>query len=122
VRLLIADDNAAVRKIIRELCQSLAEDVEECDNGQRALEAFSRLRADIVLMDMRMPQMDGLEATRAILKLDANAKVLIVTEYDDDLLRAEAFRAGAIGYETKENLLLLPEAVRALALKPNIGT
>jgi len=113
------DDNAAVRKIIRELCQPLTEDVEECANGQRALEAFSRLRADIVLMDLRMPQMDGLEATRALLKQDSSAKVLIITEYDDDMLRAEAFRAGAIGYETKENLLRLPEVVRALFLKPS---
>jgi DNA-binding NarL/FixJ family response regulator len=77
----------------------------EAGDGAEALEAYRTHRPDWVLMDFRMREVNGLEATREIKAAFPEARVLIVTNYDDAELRASALEAGACGYVLKDNLL-----------------
>ena len=114
-RLLIADDHRLVRAGLRAQLEGEADlaVVDEAENGQEALELSRRHAPDLVLMDIRMPVMDGLEATRAIKQELPEVSVLIVTTHESQEYLLEALRAGAAGYvlkeATKQELL---EAVR----------
>jgi DNA-binding NarL/FixJ family response regulator len=102
IRVLLADDQALIRAGFRVLIDS-APDLEvvgEAANGREALELARGTRADVVLMDIRMPEVDGLEATRRISADEdlAGVKVLILTTFEIDDYVAEAIRAGASGF------------------------
>jgi DNA-binding NarL/FixJ family response regulator len=112
---LIVEDNAGVRRLLRSALAELAEDIWECCDGADALAAYAAHQPEVVLMDIRMQRMDGLAATKQILLFDSSAKVLIVTDYDDDAVRNAAQEAGACGYALKLNLLDLAQQVRSLA-------
>jgi len=120
IRVLLADDQALLRGTFRMLFDSTddMETVGEASNGQEALELARAHRPDVVLMDIRMPEMDGLEATRLISESEdlTGTKVLILTTFEDDEHVAEALRAGASGFLGKgaspEELL---DAVRTIA-------
>lgn len=105
--LLIVDDNAAMRQLIRRLTSDLAESIEECSDGSEALAAYERHHfggGDLVLMDVEMPGMDGLTATRQLRAAHPEARVVIVTRHNDEEMRAAALREGAFGFAPKENL------------------
>jgi DNA-binding NarL/FixJ family response regulator len=104
VRVLIVEDNPAMRRLIAILIRDDAEAVYECDDGVGALAAYARHRPDWVLMDIEMAHMDGLTATRQITAAYPDASVVIVTDHDDAHLRAAATEAGACGYLLKEHL------------------
>jgi DNA-binding NarL/FixJ family response regulator len=103
VRLLIADDHEIVRSGFRLMLESEPdlEVVGEASNGQEAVELCRRLMPDIVLMDVRMPKMDGLESTRAIKRQQPRIVVLMVTTYEDPDYLLRAIKAGAAGYLLK---------------------
>jgi CheY-like chemotaxis protein len=103
--LLIVDDNPQFRQLIRSIVEGLADGVTECGDGDEAVAAYNARRHDWVLMDLQMPRMGGLEATRRLLAADRMARILIVTEYDDAHWREAATEAGACGYVLKDNLL-----------------
>jgi len=105
MKLLIVDDNAAVRRLIRSILQRLADEIYECGDGADALSAYIAQRPDVVLMDIRMREVDGIQATTQIRAVDPAARILIVTDYDDKDLRHASMRAGACGYVLKDNLL-----------------
>lgn len=105
MKLLIVEDNHPMRRMIADLVRDLAADVIECADGHEAVAAYRQHRPDWVLMDVRMAAMDGLSATRLILRTDARARVMIVTDYDDEEWREAARLAGACAYVLKENLL-----------------
>jgi CheY-like chemotaxis protein len=111
LKILIVDDNAPVRRLIASIVGPLAESIQECSSGEEALAAYGSMRPDIVLMDIRMKEMDGIEATRRICQADRNAKVIILTDYDDSELRRAAEAAGTIDYALKDNL---PDLVRLI--------
>jgi two-component system NarL family response regulator len=111
---LIVDDNAMVRQLIAEIMTPIAMEIRECTDGGDALPAYDALKPDVVLMDVRMKQVDGIEATRRIRKVHPSAKVIIVTDLDDDAVRQAARSAGACGYALKDNLLDLPGLVESL--------
>jgi DNA-binding NarL/FixJ family response regulator len=115
MRVLIVEDNAGVRRLLRSALAELSKEIWECCDGADALATYAAHQPEVVLMDIRMPQMDGLAATKQILLFDPSAKVLIVTDYDDDALRNAAQEAGACGYALKLNLLDLAQQVRSLA-------
>ncbi|MFJ3257204.1 response regulator [Streptomyces sp. NPDC086771] len=120
IRVLLADDQALLRGTFRMLFDATddMETVGEASDGREAVELAGAQRPDVVLMDIRMPEMDGLEATRLISESEelADVKVLILTTFEDDEHVAEALRAGASGFLGKgarpEELL---DAVRTVA-------
>ncbi len=113
--ILIVDDNATMRRLLRRAVSDLEAVVWECNDGRCALAAYQDCKPDVVLMDIRMPGTDGFQATREIVHAFSQARVLIVTDYDEDSLRSEAMQAGALGYVCKQNLLTLGDTVRRLA-------
>ena len=104
IRVLVADDQTMVRAGFRLLLADEAdiEVVAEAGNGREAVAQAARFRPDVILMDIRMPEMDGLEATRRILATDTGARVLILTTFDLDDYVFEALRAGASGFVLKD--------------------
>jgi CheY-like chemotaxis protein len=104
MNLLIVEDNERMRWMIKAVVSDLADETFECSDGAEALPAYRLHRPDWVLMDIKMREMDGLEATRQIRASYPEANIVIVTDYDDEGLRDEALGAGARGYVLKENL------------------
>src|ERR671932_1191406 len=103
-RLLIADDHDLVRDGYQRMLdrEPDLEVIGEAKNGREAVELCRELRPDLVLMDVRMPEMDGLEATRAIKEELPQTSVLVVTTYDNPDYLFEAVEAGAAGYVLKD--------------------
>jgi len=104
IRVLLVDDQALVRAGFA-MILSAADDLEvvgEAADGQDAILAARRTRPDVVLMDIRMPRMDGIEATRALVALPARPRVLILTTYALDEYVYAALRAGASGFLLKD--------------------
>ena len=105
IRVLVADDQSMVRAGFRMLL-SVEPDIEvvaEASNGLEAIDKAARFRPNVVLMDIRMPELDGLEATRQILASDDEARILILTTFDLDEYVYEALRAGASGFVLKDD-------------------
>jgi DNA-binding NarL/FixJ family response regulator len=117
-RLLLADDQELMRMGFRMVMDSQDDltIVGEASNGMEAVEATRRLKPDVVLMDVRMPAMDGVQATRLIVESDSNARIIILTTFDLDEYVYAALRAGASGFLLKDappdDLL---SAIRAVA-------
>ena len=105
IRVLVADDQAIVRAGFRMLLggEPDIEVVAEASNGLEAGDKAARFDPAVVLMDIRKPELDGLEATRRILAADASARVLILTTFDLDEYVYEALRAGASGFVLKDD-------------------
>lgn len=117
IKLLLADDQGIVREGLRSLLQAKPdlEVVGEAENGQIALERAIALQADVVLMDVRMPVMDGVAATRQLRDRAPDIKVLVLTTFDDDEYVSQAMRYGAKGYLLKDTPSEeLAEAIRAV--------
>jgi DNA-binding NarL/FixJ family response regulator len=104
IRLLIVDDQALVRSGLRKLLESEADFdvVGEAGDGEQAVWSAARLKPDLVLMDIRMPVMDGLEATARIMGGPDPPRVLVLTTYDLDEYVYRALRAGASGFLLKD--------------------
>ena len=105
IRVLVADDQSMVRAGFRMLL-SREDDIDvvgEASNGREAIDKATRFRPTVILMDIRMPELDGLEATRQILAADDPARVLILTTFDLDEYVYEALRAGASGFVLKDD-------------------
>jgi DNA-binding NarL/FixJ family response regulator len=105
IRVLVADDQSMVRAGFRMLLAQEAdiEVVAEASTGLEAVDKAARVRPTVVLMDIRMPELDGLEATRRILAADAGARILVLTTFDLDEYIYEALRAGASGFVLKDD-------------------
>jgi DNA-binding NarL/FixJ family response regulator len=118
IRVLIADDQALVRggfRLILE-AQNDIKVVGEAQDGEDALAQARGLRPDVVLMDIRMPKLDGLEATRRLLSGDGESRVLVLTTLDADEYVYEAMKAGASGFLLKDvRPEQLADAVRVVA-------
>lgn len=107
--LLIVEDNAKMRRMLKSLVADLCSAVHECSDGAEALAAYTAQRPDWVLMDIAMKELDGISATRALKAVYPEAKIIIVTSFDEAELREAARSAGACGYVLKVNLLALRE-------------
>ena len=104
IRVLVADDHRLFRMGLRQACESASdfEVVGEAENGQEAVELAHRCRPDVILMDIQMPIMDGVEATRRIVENDPSVRVIMLTIYRQDRYVFEAIKAGARGYLLKD--------------------
>ena len=130
IRILIVDDQALFREGLRTLL-SVQPDFEvlgEAANGEHALRMAVQLQPEVVLMDLRMPVMDGVTATQRLHEVLPNSKVIVLTTFDDEDLVFDGLRAGAVGYLLKDvSSEKLFEAIRAAArgeyfLLPSITT
>ena len=107
MNLLIVEDNLEMRRLIKSLVGKLAETIYECGDGNEALAAYAAHRPDCVLMDIEMGETDGIRATSEIRASFPGARIIIVTNHDDDNFREAARAAGACEYILKQNLLEL---------------
>ncbi|QBR92267.1 response regulator transcription factor [Nocardioides euryhalodurans] len=118
IRVILVDDHPVVRRGLAALLDTLAgmEVVAEAGDGDGALREVALNRPDVVVMDLRMPGTDGVEATRRIAREHPSAAVLVLTMFDDDSLIGEALRAGARGYLLKRaDQDEIERAIRAVA-------
>ncbi len=109
VKILIVDDREPARRMIKRYLGNLIGEFCECEDGADALECYRAFLPDWVLMDWEMKRMDGLAATRGIIDAFPKARVLMVTQHNDQELRRAANEAGACGFFPKDNLLDLSE-------------
>src|SRR6202140_928479 len=118
IRVLLADDHAMVRKGFRLILEAQA-DMEiagEAGNGREAVELAEQLRPDVVVMDVAMPELNGIEATRRLAASTPHARVLALSMHKDSVYVREILRAGARGYLLKDSIASdLLSAVRAVA-------
>src|SRR5216117_2207095 len=118
VRILIADDHQVVRTGLRALLESKAgwQVCAEAANGREAVEKAGQLKPDVAVLDIGMPLLNGVEATRQIRKLSPQTEVLILTMHDSEVLVQEVLEAGAHGYILKDdadrNLIAAVDALR----------
>ncbi|MEU9204231.1 response regulator transcription factor [Streptomyces sp. NPDC048332] len=118
IRVLIVDDQMMVREGFSVLLNAMPgiEVAGEAVNGREAVAQVAALRPDVVLMDIRMPELNGIEATREIVAADADAKVLVLTTFDLDEYVYQALRAGASGFLLKDaSARQLADGVRVVA-------
>jgi DNA-binding NarL/FixJ family response regulator len=106
IRVLVVDDHVFLRDGIRAIIQSQTDlaVVGEAEDGEQAVAQFQALRPDVVLMDLQMPRMGGVEAIEAIMALDGDARILVLTTYAGDAQALRALKAGAAGYLLKSAL------------------
>ena len=104
IRVLLAEDHTIVRKGLRALLEDAKgiEVVDEAENGREAVDKSNQHRPDVVVMDISMPLLNGLEATRRIKEQDSNIKVIILTMHADEEYVLQGLRAGADGYLVKQ--------------------
>ena len=117
IRVLIADDHRLFRRGLRQVCETEGgfDVIGEAENGQQALALARRLQPDVILMDIEMPLMNGVEATSVITKENPAVRVIALTVYQEDKHVFEAIRAGAQGYllkDVEEHVLV--EAIQAV--------
>ena len=103
VKILLADDHLLVAEAFKSLLMPLYDVVGTVSDGMALLEAADTLRPDVIVIDIGMPQLNGIDATRQIKQILPGAKIIIVTMNEDSTLVGEAFRAGASGYLLKHS-------------------
>src|SRR5262245_13823220 len=115
MKILIVEDDTHIRRLLAGVLAPLGPEIVECADGWGALDTYRTHRPDVVLMDIGMPGLDGITATAGLTSLDPDARVVMVTSYDDADLREAAAEAGASGYVLKEDLPSLLPLLERLA-------
>ena len=101
-RIIIADDAGFMRRMLRNiLSQAGFEVIEEAENGVKAVELYKQLKPDAIIMDITMPEMDGLTALKEIISYDSNAKVIICSAMGQQFMVVEAIKLGAVDFVEK---------------------
>ncbi|MFZ4619888.1 MAG: response regulator [Bacteroidota bacterium] len=104
---MIVDDNMEMRATLKSVVRDYATVVDECTDGTEVLQHYRNTHPDFVLMDIAMKNIDGIRATKMLLKEYPDAKVVMVSNFDDEEIKTEAMNAGSIGYVHKEYLVTL---------------
>ena len=119
IRVMIVDDHAGVRNMIRQLLAAPGHSFVECDRGLDAVKAARDFKPDYVTIDIRLPDLSGLEAAPAIRAFHPQSRIVIVTSYDQPFLRQTARELGAIAYVLKDNLVELRSLLVGGAIPPS---
>jgi|SRR5690606_33669040 len=109
MKILIVEDNYSMRNFLKQILTGWGHSTLEAENGVEGVKSFIKNNPDVVLLDIQMEGMDGIEAAEIIRKQSSQTKIIIVTNYNDKPLREKAKLAGADDYFLKENLLGLKE-------------
>ena len=109
MKLLIADDHAPMRALLRTLCAPLAAETRDCADGLEALQAFAEFQPDWTILDVAMPGLDGLTVTRRILAAHPAAQIAVITHHPGPEFERAAREAGARSFIRKDNLQPLLE-------------
>jgi two-component system chemotaxis response regulator CheY len=119
-RIMIVDDASNITEMIQSMLEANGHEVAGvAHNGLEAIEKYKALRPDLVLMDILMPGMDGMQAIRKIMEFDRKAKIVVVTALGRDALKKESAKAGAVGFVTKPfEVRRLLGAIEAAAASP----
>jgi NarL family two-component system response regulator LiaR len=112
MKLLLVDDNDRIREVMRNICSPHFDEVIECNDGTEAVIAYHKNLPDWVVMDIKMKEMDGIEATIKILSGNPEARVIIISQFNDPLTVDAAKNAGAVEFVSKENLQKIIEVVK----------
>ena len=107
MKIMIVDDNSEMRALIRRMLGDLAEEIQECGDGQSALAHYEEQGPDWSVVDVGMPGIDGLAVTSRIKSRHPEAQIVIITESSNAQMKAVAFQNGATAFVPKENLLEL---------------
>ena len=109
MKVMIVDDSAAMRELIRDIVAPVADEVVECSDGDEAVACYARAEPDWTVMDFRMARLNGLDATRALRARWPACRVLLVSEHGGPDLPAAARAAGASAYLSKDHLTRLTD-------------
>src|SRR5688572_5703834 len=104
INILIVDDHALIRAAVKSLLKGIADIqvIAEASNGEEALQLARKITPDVVLLDISMPGMSGVELTRRLLQLHPTSKLIALTAHEDDFYSSQLMKAGAAGYLTKD--------------------
>jgi DNA-binding NarL/FixJ family response regulator len=100
--------------VLKSFVAEIADEIFECEDGAFAFDSYAKNKPDLVLMDVEMPKLDGISASRTIKNTFPQAKILIITGFDEPEIREAALAAGASGYFLKENLLPLASCLEEI--------
>lgn len=118
MKVLIVDDSEPVRRMVASFLDDLVDEFVECEDGSRARAVYAEHSPDVVLMDIKMMWIDGLEATAEIKKSFPAARIVIVSQWDTPELRESAKKSGAVGYVSKANLQPLRQIIVTESKRP----
>jgi two-component system response regulator DegU len=107
MKLMVVDDDTRIRKLIISVVSDLTTEIFECGDGREAQARYAAHHPDLVLMDLAMPGLDGIVATRLIKSFDPEARIIIVTSHDGRAMRETARTAGACAFVLKEDISTL---------------
>jgi CheY-like chemotaxis protein len=113
MKIMIVDDNKGIREVIKSILDVQNAEFCECQDAAGALALYRFFEPDWVLMDIEMSGLDGITAARKITASESDAKIIIVTNYDEDQFREAAESAGAFAFVSKENLHKLNAIIRS---------
>jgi DNA-binding NarL/FixJ family response regulator len=105
MKVLLVEENGSIRNLIRRVLMSSGTWIHECADSTQAIAAYAAGRPDFVIMDTGTKDLNGIEVSRQIKAMDPEARIILVSDYDDAAMRESARLAGACGYVLKDNLL-----------------
>jgi CheY-like chemotaxis protein len=112
MKLLIVDDNIEMRRMLKNIYDQYFMEITECSDGDEAVKTYTTFKPDWVFMDIKMNRMDGIEATEEIIKKFPEAKIIIVSQYNDEDTIQASLKSGAVQFVNKDNLLAIEDIIK----------